>query len=72
MIDDVGHIAMNEHLSGSQSQNLVRGHTTVRAANPKILWRLNIHQLLEKVGFLTRHLLRPVPIGFEKAFETHA
>ena len=36
----VGDVAMDEHLSGEQTDNLVGRHTTIRAADPEVAWCL--------------------------------
>jgi hypothetical protein len=72
MIDNVGDVSMNEHLAGPQTQDLIGWHTAVRATDPKIPRRLNIHQFPEKIRLPARHVLCPSSVGFEKTFKAHA
>ena len=36
--DTIRDVAVDEHLAGKQSDVLIRGHATVGASNPQVLW----------------------------------
>lgn len=67
--NDVRHIAMNEKLSGQQTNDFVRRHAAVGAANPQISGRLLLGKLLEESRIGGRHLRNPVPIVREEVLQ---
>jgi hypothetical protein len=71
VVNDIGHVSMNEDLARSQAENLVRRNTAVRTTDPEILGCLDVDELVEKIGLLERHLFGPSPVGFEEVFEAH-
>src|SRR5436189_2909841 len=71
--DDVRDIAMHEHVAWQQTDDLVRGDTAVRAADPQIARRLLLRQPRKEGRILPRHLLGPGAVVGKKIFEsTHA
>ena len=67
-IDDVGDVAMNEQLSRGQSCDLIGSHSTIRAADPELFWRLLRRRSHEKIGIFARDLRDPLPIVLEQSF----
>ena len=72
VVDDIGHVSMNEDLARSQAENLVRRNTAVRTTDPEILGCLDVDELAEKFGLAKHHSFGPTPVRFEKVFEAHA
>ena len=62
MHHEVGDIAMNEDLSGRQTDDLVRRHPTVGAADPQVLRVLLGHQATEELRIGANHILGPAAI----------
>src|SRR5262249_19110456 len=70
--DDVGNIAMDEHLPGQQADDLVRRHTAIGAADPEVARDLLANQAFEELGVLPYHLGGPCPILREQVTQdTH-
>ena len=67
--DDIGHVAMDEHLAGKQPDDLIRRHAAVGAADPKILRLLLPREPAEKPGVFPHHLARPRAIVRKEMFE---
>jgi hypothetical protein len=59
MDDDVGNVAVNEDLTGKQSNDLVGWNPAVGAAYPKKLWRLLFDESCEKAGIACFRLRSP-------------
>src|SRR5207244_4545802 len=70
MNDDIGDVAMDEHLPRRQADNLVRGHAAIRAADPQMLRRLLRHQAGEKARVVASHLLGPGTVVEEELVES--
>ena len=54
MHHDIGHVAVYEHLSGKQTDNLIGRHARVGTADPEVVRSLQIGQLLKKSGSTSR------------------
>src|SRR5262249_40307674 len=48
-------VAMDEHLSGKQTDNLIGRHPAVRAADPKVTRCLLVREPLEEIGIVANH-----------------
>lgn len=62
MHDEVGNVAMNEHLPGWQSDDLIGWHTAVGAADPQILRRLLGGEALDEIRIGVDYALRPAAV----------
>src|ERR1043166_2793147 len=72
MLNYIGNIAMNEHLSRQETHDLVSWHAAIRTAYPKIVRRLLPRELQEKPGIFPPDVFSPCSIVFEEVFEdTH-
>lgn len=60
--DDIADVAVHEQFARQQTDNLVRRHATIGAADPQVLGELLMREPAEKLRILPRHLLRPVAI----------
>ena len=67
--DDVGDVAVDEHLAGQQPDDLVGRHARVGAADPQILRRLLRRQFAEEIGLGRRDLSGPFPIVLEELWK---
>ncbi len=67
--DDVGDVAVDEHLAGQEADDLVGRNAAVRAADPEVARRLLRAQPLEKVRMLGDAACRPAAIVVEKLTE---
>ena len=52
MHDDVGDVAVHEHLARRQPDDLVRRNAAVRAADPQVLGRLSLDERGKELGVL--------------------
>ena len=69
--DDVGDVAVDEHLAGQQADDLVGRHAAVGAADPEVLRRLLAGQPAEELGVLPGHLGGPGAVVREEGEEAH-
>ena len=69
MADDIGDVAVHEHFTRWQTDDLVGGDPAVRAANPEILWRLLLGQTGEERGVVLRHRRCPGAVVVEEMVE---
>ena len=70
--DQVGDVAVDEHLARQEADDLVRRHPAVRAADPEVARRLLRRQPREELRVLARHLVRPgAVVGEEVAEKSH-
>ena len=63
--DQIGHVAMDEHLARLQPHQLLDGHTTVRTADVQVGRILRTRQASEIVGVKFLLVLGPFPIVLE-------
>lgn len=66
MHNQVGDIPVDKHLSGQKPNNLIGGHSTVRAANPQIAGRLLPRKLEKEIRVLLPDPLGPILVVLEK------
>ena len=69
MHNNVGDVAMNEHLAGSQPGYLIRRHPAIGTPNPQILRLLLSLQLLEKLVINHLRSLGPVFVVFKQVLQ---
>ncbi len=67
--DDVGDVAMDEHLAGQEADNLVGRHPAVGATDPQIARGLLSDQPLEELRIVPDHVGRPGLVIREKMIE---
>ena len=68
-VDDVGDIAMDEDLTGIETQHVIRGDATVGTADPQIFGRLLLRQPPEEAGVLLRLAVRPGDVPVEEVIK---
>ena len=62
----IGHVPVHKHFPRFQARDLVGWHAAVGAANPQILGRLLLRQMVEDAGLLALHALGPRPVVVKK------
>jgi hypothetical protein len=62
MNDDIGHIAMNKHLSGREIDELCGRDAAIGTSDPQVLGVLLLRKPLKKARICGRHLARPFVI----------
>src|SRR5688572_30293549 len=63
--DDVGHVAMDEHLARLPADDAVGRQAAVRAADPQELRRLLVAQAVEEAGIGGAHPRGPLPVRLD-------
>jgi hypothetical protein len=66
--DQVGHVAVNENLSGVEPHNLIGGDSTVRASNEQKVWVLLVGEPAEEIGVLLNVSLDPLSVVLKHPF----
>ena len=69
MDDDVGDIPVDEQFPRQKPDYLVRRDAAIGTANPEILRKLLLRELLEKLRVLLPNLVRPESVALEKMIE---
>ena len=69
MDDDVGDVAVDEHLARREPDDLVRRHAAVGAADPEVLGRLALRELGEEGGVACELVGRPGTVVLEQRSE---
>jgi hypothetical protein len=69
VLDDVGDVAMHEHLARCPPDDLVRGHAAVGAADPQEVWRLDVLEPAEELRVVGHGIGRPASIRGKALFE---
>lgn len=64
--EDIGNVAMHEQFSGHQVHDFIRGHSAVRAANPKVLRALLSGELLKEFRIAPANVFSPAAIAREQ------
>ena len=72
MHDEVGHVAVHEHLAGVGAGDLVGGNAAVRATDPEIARRLLRGQAREEARVALGDLCGPAAISAQQVLERHA
>ena len=67
--DEVGDVAVDEHLAGREPRQLRRRHAAVRAADPQETRRLLLGERAEKPRLLRLYALRPGSIILKQFFQ---
>jgi hypothetical protein len=60
--DNVGHVAVHEHLAGGQAHDLVGRHAAVRAPDPQVVGPLLSGQPGEEIRILPGHVVGPAAV----------
>ena len=68
--DDVGDVAVDEHVARRQPDDLVRRDAAVRAADPQILGCLSLGESGEEIRILRDRRCRPGAVALEELVET--
>jgi hypothetical protein len=69
--DEIRDVAVHEELAGKQSDDLVRRHAAVGAADPEEFGRLLGAQTLEEPGRFRHHPLGPGTVVLEELVDRH-
>lgn len=69
MHDEIGNIALNEHLTWCQTDDLIGGHATIRASDPQVLGALLPGERVKETRLLSFGTGCPCAIVDEKVVE---
>ena len=69
MLDDIGDVAVNEHLSRQQTDDLVGRHAAVRTAYPQVAGRLLPGESLKELRIGPADVFGPGPVVLEEMFQ---